>query len=58
MYLHLGNEYSVCIKDIVGIFDIENTTIGKLQRSFLNVRKRKKGVFMPPMICRKALLSL
>ena len=35
MYLHLGNEYSVCIKDIVGIFDIENTTIGKATKELL-----------------------
>lgn len=29
MYIHLGNEISVKKKNIVGIFDIENTTTGK-----------------------------
>ena len=29
MYIHLGNEISVKKKNIVGIFDIENTTISK-----------------------------
>lgn len=29
MYLHLGNDVVVKMSDIVGIFDIENTTTGK-----------------------------
>lgn len=29
MYIHLGNEISVKKKNVVGIFDIENTTTGK-----------------------------
>lgn len=29
MYLHLGNDVIVRKSDIVGIFDIENTTTGK-----------------------------
>ena len=29
MYIHLGNEISLKKKNIVGIFDIENTTISK-----------------------------
>lgn len=36
MYLHLGNEYSVDIRDIVGIFDIENTTVGKCTKKLLD----------------------
>ena len=42
MYLHLGNEYSVCIKDIVGIFDIENTTIEKATKELLERAEKKK----------------
>jgi hypothetical protein len=42
MYLHLGNEYSVCIKDIVGIFDIENTTIGKATKELLERAEKEK----------------
>lgn len=42
MYLHLGNEYSVCIKDIVGIFDIENTTIGKATKELLERSEKEK----------------
>lgn len=29
MYLHIGNNYSVDTRDIVAIFDIENTTVEK-----------------------------
>lgn len=36
MYLHLGNDYMVEISDIVGIFDIENTTVGKCTKKLLD----------------------
>ncbi len=29
MYLHLGGDKSVPLRNVVGIFDIENTTTGK-----------------------------
>lgn len=35
MYLHLGNDILVLTKDIVGIFDIENSTIAKSTKGFL-----------------------
>ena len=35
MYLHIGNNYSVDIRDIVGIFDIENTTVEKWTKLLL-----------------------
>lgn len=35
MYLHIGNNYSVNLHDIIGIFDIENTTTGKFTRKLL-----------------------
>ncbi len=35
MYLHIGNNYSVNTRDIVGIFDIENTTVGKCTKKLL-----------------------
>ncbi len=35
MYLHLGNDVVVREKDIIGIFDMENTTVSKLTRQFL-----------------------
>ena len=35
MYLHIGNNYSVNIYDIIGIFDIENTTVEKCTKKLL-----------------------
>lgn len=35
MYLHIGNDYSVDIRDIIGIFDIENTTVEKCTKKLL-----------------------
>ncbi|HKM32850.1 MAG TPA: extracellular matrix/biofilm biosynthesis regulator RemA family protein [Oscillospiraceae bacterium] len=35
MYLHLGNEVVVSKKEIVGIFDIENTSVGRITKDFL-----------------------
>lgn len=35
MYLHIGNNYSVDMRDVVGIFDIENTTVGKCTKKLL-----------------------
>ncbi len=35
MYLHLGNNFTVNADDIVGIFDMDNTTVSKRGRNFL-----------------------
>lgn len=35
MYVHLGNEISVNDNEIIGIFDIENTSVGKITNSYL-----------------------
>ena len=42
MYLHLGNDFSVDIRDIVGIFDIENTTVGKCTKRLLERAEKEK----------------
>lgn len=35
MYLHLGQSIVVRLRDVVGIFDIETTSVGKATRTFL-----------------------
>lgn len=46
MYLHIGNNYSVDVRDIVGIFDIENTTVEKCTKILLErAEKEKKCVY-------------
>lgn len=42
MYLHLGQETLVKTEDIVGIFDMDNTTISKWTRRYLT-RAEKAG---------------
>lgn len=42
MYLHLGEETVVKGKNIIGIFDIENTSISKHTKDFL-ARSEKNG---------------
>ena len=42
MYIHLGNNVMLPTSEIIGIFDIENTSISKRTRDFLN-RAEKEG---------------
>ncbi len=60
MYLHLGQETVVRVQDIVGIFDMENTTISKHTRQFLaDAEKAGRVVNVSPelpkafVICRE-----
>lgn len=42
MYIHLGQETVIMSKDVVGIFDLETTTISKKTRDFLE-KAEKNG---------------
>ncbi len=42
MYLHAGNNKLIRSKDIIGIFDMDNTTVGADTREFLK-RAEKEG---------------
>lgn len=42
MYLHLGENTIVRTKDIIGIFDMDTTTVMKSTRTFLN-KAEKEG---------------
>lgn len=44
MYLHLGQEVLVKGDDIIGIFDMEKTTISKRTKEFLVEASKKKQV--------------
>ena len=43
MYLHLGRDTTVRTGDIIGIFDIENTSVGKLTREYLAASEKRKS---------------
>lgn len=42
MFLHLGQNTVIHQDDIIGIFDLDNTTVSKRTRDFL-ARKEKEG---------------
>lgn len=44
MYLHLGNDIVVKEKDIIGVFDIENTSISRHTKGFLSSAEKEKKV--------------
>ncbi len=41
MYLHLGNEFIIDKRKIIGIFDIENTSTSHITKDFLNKNSKK-----------------
>lgn len=44
MYLYLGNDVLVQTKQLIGIFDIDRTTISRDTREFLADRQKKNRV--------------
>ena len=46
MYLPIGNDMSVRESSVIGIFDLDNTTISKKSQEFLNTAE-KNGEVVP-----------
>ena len=44
MYLHIGNGKSVKKKDIIGIFDLDTSTVTKTGKDFINKSERRGAV--------------
>lgn len=44
MYIHLGNEIVVREDEIIGIFDMDTTTVSKNTRKFLEIAEKNKQV--------------
>ncbi len=44
MYLHLGQETVITFGEIVGIFDLDNTTVSKTTRDYLKKAEKNKEV--------------
>ena len=42
MYLHLAEDTIVKTKDIIGIFDLDTTTVMKASRTFINKAEKEK----------------
>lgn len=45
MYLHLGQDTVVRTDEVVGIFDLENTSISKITKAFLSKAEKAGQVF-------------
>lgn len=45
MYLHLGQETVVRMRDVIGIFDIENASLSKYTKAFLSDATKKGKIF-------------
>lgn len=45
MYLHIGNDIVTNSKDIIGIFDMDNTTVLRQGRQFLP-KAEKRGIII------------
>lgn len=41
MYIHLGNDTALSDSSIVGIFDIENTSVGRITKEFLSAAEKR-----------------
>ena len=44
MYLHVGNETIVSERNIIGIFDLENTSVSKFTRDYLRKKQEENRV--------------
>lgn len=44
MYLHLGQETVIRSSDVIGIFDLDNTTVSARTRTFLEKNERQGNV--------------
>ena len=44
MYLHIGSETSVSEQNLIGIFDLDNTSVSKFTREFLRSRQQSGSV--------------
>lgn len=44
MYLHLGESVVLKDTDIIGIFDLDNTTVSKISRDFLSSKEKERKV--------------
>ena len=44
MYVHLGQDAVILTKDIIGIFDLDNTTVSKITRDMLRQSEENESV--------------
>ncbi len=45
MYLHVGNNKNIRERDIIGIFDMDNSTVSHITRKYLSDAEKEDRVF-------------
>lgn len=56
MYLHLGNDISVPMKEIVGIFDIEKVTVQKYMNEYLSFCQKNGKIYYVSLDMPKSII--
>ena len=56
MYLHLGESTIVKKKDIVGIFDLDTTTVMKSSRNYINKAEKEKRAVTVSYVLQKSFV--
>ncbi len=46
IYIHIGNNYSVDVREIIGIFDMDNTTVTGCTKKLLDRAEKEKKLFL------------
>ena len=41
MFLHVGNHKNIRIRDVIGIFDMDNVTLSSVTRKFLSEKQKQ-----------------
>lgn len=44
MYINIGGDFLIKKQDVIGIFDLDNTTVNKYTRDFLNLKEKQNKV--------------
>jgi hypothetical protein len=44
MFLHLGENTVITTQEIIGIFDLDNTTVSKITREYLNQMQKNQQI--------------
>ena len=44
MYLHVGNNQNIRIKNVIGIFDADSSTVSAITKKYLSVAEQSKSV--------------
>lgn len=56
MYLHLGQNTVITLNEIVGIFDLDNTTVSKKTREYLSAAEKNGNINVVSMELPKSFI--